>query len=77
MVARVRRLAGTRKVGHAGTLDPMATGVLVVGIGARHPAARPPRAHRQGYAATVRLGQDTITDDAEGEVDRRVLGAPR
>ena len=44
----MRRLAGTRKVGHAGTLDPMATGVLLLGRRARHPAARSPRAHRQG-----------------------------
>ncbi len=48
VVARVRRLAGTRKVGHAGTLDPMATGVLVLGRRPRHPAARPPDAHREG-----------------------------
>ena len=48
VVARVRRLAGTRKVGHAGTLDPMATGVLVLGRRARHPAARPPDADREG-----------------------------
>ena len=67
VVGRTRRLAGTRRVGHAGTLDPMATGVLVLGIG---------RATRlltflvgcdKAYTATVRLGQATVTDDAEGE----------
>lgn len=72
VVGRTRRLARTRKVGHAGTLDPMATGVLVLGIG---------RATRlltflvgcdKDYTATVRLGQATVTDDAEGEV----VGAP-
>jgi tRNA pseudouridine55 synthase len=68
VVGRARRLCATRKVGHAGTLDPMATGVLVLGIG---------RATRlltflvgcdKDYTATIRLGQATITDDAEGEV---------
>jgi tRNA pseudouridine55 synthase len=68
VVARCRRLCGTRRVGHAGTLDPMATGVLVLGIN---------RATRlltflvgcdKTYTATIRLGQATITDDAEGEV---------
>ncbi|MFN8076961.1 MAG: tRNA pseudouridine(55) synthase TruB [Kineosporiaceae bacterium] len=68
VVARVRRLAGTRRVGHAGTLDPMATGVLVVGV---------ERATRmltflvgadKEYEATIRLGAATVTDDREGEV---------
>jgi tRNA pseudouridine55 synthase len=68
VVGRARRICGTRKVGHAGTLDPMATGVLVLGIG---------RATRlltflvgcdKEYTATIRLGQGTVTDDAEGEV---------
>ncbi len=68
VVARCRRLCGTRRVGHAGTLDPMATGVLVLGVG---------RATRlltflvgcdKSYTATVRLGQSTLTDDADGEV---------
>src|SRR3954469_4572371 len=68
VVARLRRLAGTRRVGHAGTLDPMATGVLVLGIG---PATR--LLHHlvladKAYTATIRLGQATVTDDAEGEV---------
>lgn len=72
VVGRARRICGTRKVGHAGTLDPMATGVLVLGIG---------RATRlltflvgcdKDYTATIRLGQTTITDDAEGEVTATV-----
>jgi tRNA pseudouridine55 synthase len=68
VVARCRRLCGTRRVGHAGTLDPMATGVLVLGVN---------RATRlltflvgcdKTYTATIRLGQSTVTDDAEGEL---------
>jgi len=68
VVAKMRWVCGTRKVGHAGTLDPMATGVLVLGIG---------RATRlltflvgcgKTYTATIRLGQATVTDDAEGDV---------
>lgn len=68
VVARARRMCGTRRVGHAGTLDPMATGVLVLGVN---------RATRlltflvgcdKTYTATVRLGQSTVTDDAAGEI---------
>jgi tRNA pseudouridine55 synthase len=68
VVGKARRLCATRKVGHAGTLDPMATGVLVLGVN---------RATRlltflvgcdKTYTATIRLGQSTITDDAEGEI---------
>ena len=75
VVARARRLCGTRKVGHAGTLDPMATGVLVLGVG---------RATRlltflvgcdKDYTATIRLGEATLTDDAEGEVLTRADAA--
>ncbi|WP_153397313.1 tRNA pseudouridine(55) synthase TruB [Ornithinicoccus halotolerans] len=71
VVGRARRLFGTRRVGHAGTLDPMATGVLLLGVG---------RATRlltflvgcdKSYRATVRLGERTLTDDAEGEVTER------
>jgi tRNA pseudouridine55 synthase len=67
VVARVRRLAGTRKVGHAGTLDPMATGVLVVGMGRATRLLGYLALDDKGYAATVRLGAATVTDDAEGE----------
>ena len=68
VVARIRRLAGTRKVGHAGTLDPMATGVLVVGVGRATRLLGHLAATDKEYEATIRLGQSTVTDDAEGEV---------
>ncbi|MFW6775744.1 tRNA pseudouridine(55) synthase TruB [Nocardioides sp. CPCC 205120] len=68
VVGRVRRLAGTRKVGHAGTLDPMATGVLVLGVGRATRLLGHLMLTEKGYAATVRLGVATSTDDAEGEV---------
>lgn len=68
VVARLRRLAGTRKVGHAGTLDPMATGVLVVGINRATRLLTFIVGTSKTYTATIRLGQSTITDDAEGEV---------
>jgi tRNA pseudouridine55 synthase len=68
VVARVRRLAGTRKVGHAGTLDPMATGVLVVGLGRATRLLGHLLLTDKAYDATVRLGVSTTTDDAEGEV---------
>lgn len=68
VVARCRRLYGTRKVGHAGTLDPMATGVLVLGIGRGTKLLTFLVGADKAYTATIRLGQATITDDAEGEV---------
>jgi len=68
VVARVRRLAGTRKVGHAGTLDPMATGLLVLGIGRATRLLTYLVGADKCYEATIRLGQQTSTDDAEGEV---------
>lgn len=68
VVARIRRLAGTRKVGHAGTLDPMATGVLVVGVNRATRLLGHLLLTDKGYQATVRLGASTTTDDAEGEV---------
>ncbi len=68
VVARVRRLARTRRVGHAGTLDPMATGVLVVGVGRATRMLGYLTGHDKSYRATIRLGQSTVTDDAEGEV---------
>jgi len=68
VVARVRRLAGTRKVGHAGTLDPMATGVLVVGINRATRLLGHLLLTDKAYDATIRLGASTSTDDAEGEV---------
>lgn len=68
VVARIRRLAATRKVGHAGTLDPMATGLLVVGIGKATRLLGHLALTEKGYEATIRLGIGTITDDADGEV---------
>lgn len=68
VVARVRRLAGTRKVGHAGTLDPMATGVLVLGVGRATRLLGHLMLTEKRYDATIRLGVATTTDDAEGEV---------
>ncbi|WP_375499917.1 tRNA pseudouridine(55) synthase TruB [uncultured Jatrophihabitans sp.] len=68
VVARLRRLARTRRVGHAGTLDPMATGVLVVGVGAATRLLHHLVLADKAYEATIRLGQSTVTDDAEGEV---------
>jgi len=68
VVARVRRLAGTRKVGHAGTLDPMATGVLVLGVGRATRLLGHLMLTEKAYDATIRLGVSTTTDDAEGEV---------
>jgi tRNA pseudouridine55 synthase len=67
VVARVRRLAGTRKVGHAGTLDPMATGVLLVGVNRATRLLGHLSLTVKAYDATVRLGAATSTDDAEGE----------
>jgi len=68
VVARTRRARGTRKVGHAGTLDPMATGLLVIGIeGATRLLTYVVGADKT-YLATIRLGQVTTTDDAEGEI---------
>jgi tRNA pseudouridine55 synthase len=67
VVARMRRLAGTRKVGHAGTLDPMATGVLVIGVGRATRLLTYVVGADKEYTATIRLGLTTTTDDAEGE----------
>jgi tRNA pseudouridine55 synthase len=68
VVARLRRLAGTRRVGHAGTLDPMATGVLVIGVEKATRLLGHLALTRKEYVATIRLGQTTVTDDAEGEI---------
>src|SRR6185295_17232072 len=68
VVARVRRLAKTRRVGHGGTLDPMATGVLVIGVNRATRLLTYVIGTSKSYAATIRLGRSTVTDDAEGEV---------
>lgn len=67
VVACCRRLLHTRRVGHAGTLDPMATGVLVLGVGRATRLLRFLVGSDKTYQATMRLGQRTVTDDAEGE----------
>jgi len=72
VVGRCRRIFSTRRVGHAGTLDPMATGVLVIGVDRATKVLGLLAAASKSYAATIRLGQTTSTDDAEGEVLQRV-----
>ncbi|WP_420114485.1 tRNA pseudouridine(55) synthase TruB, partial [Pseudactinotalea sp.] len=72
VVSRVRRLAGTKKVGHAGTLDPMATGLLLLGVNRATRLLTYLVGADKTYLATIRLGQATVTDDAEGEL----TGAP-
>ncbi|WP_433497403.1 tRNA pseudouridine(55) synthase TruB [Sphaerimonospora sp. CA-214678] len=68
VVGKMRGIAGTRKVGHAGTLDPMATGVLVVGVEKATRLLGHLALTEKVYEATIRLGMTTNTDDAEGEI---------
>ncbi len=68
VVARARRVLSVRKVGHAGTLDPMATGLLVLGVGAATRLLGHAAGHDKTYEATIRFGAATVTDDREGEV---------
>ena len=68
VVGRLRRLLGTRRIGHAGTLDPMATGVLILGVNRATRLLGHLALHDKRYLATVRLGQGSTTDDADGEV---------
>ena len=68
VVAKARRIFGTRKIGHAGTLDPMATGMLVLGVGKATRLLGYLTATDKEYSATIRLGQATNTDDAQGEI---------
>jgi tRNA pseudouridine55 synthase len=72
VVARCRRIFATRRVGHAGTLDPMATGVLVIGIDRATKILGLLTETSKCYAATIRLGQSTSTEDAEGELVHQV-----
>jgi tRNA pseudouridine55 synthase len=72
VVARMRRICGTRKVGHGGTLDPMATGVLIVAVGKATRLLTYVSGLDKSYAATIRLGQATVTDDAEGDVTESI-----
>src|ERR1700680_2958822 len=68
MVGRCRRIFSTRRVGYSGTLDPMATGVLVIGVERATKILGLLSATSKSYAATIRLGQTTSTEDAEGEL---------
>jgi tRNA pseudouridine55 synthase len=72
VVARIRKLAGTRRVGHAGTLDPMATGVLVVGVEKATRLLGHLALTEKEYTGTIRLGQSTASDDADGELTASV-----
>jgi len=79
VVSAARKALGTRKVGHAGTLDPMATGLLVLGVGTSTRLLTYLVGANKTYTATIRLGSATVTDDAEGDVtataDREVMDA--
>ncbi|MFD9648844.1 tRNA pseudouridine(55) synthase TruB [Streptomyces sp. NPDC059082] len=72
VVAKMRGIARTRRVGHAGTLDPMATGVLVLGVERATKLLGHLALTEKEYLGTIRLGQTTITDDAEGEITASV-----
>jgi len=72
VVGRCRRIFSTRRVGHAGTLDPMATGVLVIGVERATKILGLLSATSKSYAATIRLGQTTSTEDAEGELRQSI-----
>ena len=72
VVGRCRRIFGTRRVGHAGTLDPMATGVLVIGVDRATKILGLLTGASKSYAATIRLGQTTSTEDAEGQLLQEV-----
>ena len=67
VVAKLRGILGTKKIGHAGTLDPMATGLLVLGVGSGTKFLTYLVGLDKTYSATIRLGQTTVTDDAEGD----------
>ncbi|HET8587373.1 MAG TPA: tRNA pseudouridine(55) synthase TruB, partial [Candidatus Limnocylindria bacterium] len=70
MVGLLRRLTGTRRIGHAGTLDPLASGVLPILVGAATRLSEELTGSDKRYLATVRLGWTSATDDAEGPVER-------
>jgi tRNA pseudouridine55 synthase len=75
VVGRVRAILSTRRVGHAGTLDPMATGLLVVAVGRATKLLGHLALAEKSYTATIRLGERTTTDDAEGEIVARTGAA--
>lgn len=68
VVAKLRKISGTRRVGHAGTLDPMATGLLLIGINSATKLLTFLVGEDKTYSATIRLGASTVTDDKESEV---------
>jgi tRNA pseudouridine55 synthase len=68
VVALARKKFNTKKIGHAGTLDPMATGLLVLGVGIGTKLINFIVEGRKGYEATIRLGSSTSTDDKEGDI---------
>lgn len=68
IVACARHLLHTKRVGHAGTLDPMATGLLIIGFGNATRLLNYMLGHNKTYEAVIRLGEATTTDDAEGEI---------
>ena len=70
VVSKVRRAVGERRVGHAGTLDPLASGVMIVGVGQATRLLGRITLDRKGYLARIAFGSETTTDDAEGEVTR-------
>lgn len=72
VVGRVRAILGTRRVGHAGTLDPMATGLLIVAVGRATKLLGHLALAGKGYVATIRLGESTDTDDADGTTTETV-----
>ena len=74
VVASARRALSVRRVGHAGTLDPMATGLLILGVGAATRLLGHVGGHDKTYEATIRFGRTTVTDDREGDVLATVVG---
>ena len=70
VVSKVRRALGERRVGHAGTLDPLASGVMIVGVGQATRLLGRVTLDRKRYLARITFGAETTTDDAEGEVTR-------
>jgi tRNA pseudouridine55 synthase len=72
VVARARKSIGTRKIGHAGTLDPMATGLLILGVNSSTRLLTWIVGLEKEYVATIRLGAASTTDDADGEIDEPV-----
>ena len=73
VVGKLRKVFGTRRVGHAGTLDPMATGVLVIGINNATRFLQYITEGKKRYIGTIRLGSSTVTDDREGEIVKKAL----